>query len=145
MEKTIKKYELRKMDTDFKRIKIHSSKEASDFIRQFYSDDIGIFESFFLLLLDQSNSTIGYVKISQGGITGTVVDPLLVAKYVIDSLAKGVILAHNHPSGNLSPSRQDLDITERIKKGLNLFDVQVFDHIILTEEGYKSFSDDGLI
>ncbi len=145
MEKTIKKYELRKMDTDFKRIKIHISKEASDFIRQFYSDDIGIFESFFLLLLDQSNSTIGYVKISQGGITGTVVDPLLVAKYVIDSLAKGVILAHNHPSGNLSPSRQDLDITERIKKGLNLFDVQVFDHIILTEEGYKSFSDDGLI
>jgi DNA repair protein RadC len=145
MEKTIKKYELRKMDTDFKRVKIHSSKEASDFIRQFYSDDIGIFESFFLLLLDQSNSTIGYVKISQGGITGTVVDTLLVAKYVIDSLAKGVILAHNHPSGNLSPSRQDLDITERIKKGLNLFDVQVFDHIILTEEGYKSFSDDGLI
>jgi len=145
MEKTIKKYELRKMDTYFKRIKIQNSEEAADFIRQFYSDDIGIFESFFLLLLDQSNSTIGYVKISQGGITGTVVDPLLVAKYVIDSLAKGVILAHNHPSGNLSPSRQDLDITERIKKGLNLFDVQVFDHIILTEEGYKSFSDDGLI
>jgi DNA repair protein RadC len=145
MNDTIKKYELKKLDTDFKRVKIHSSEEAQAFIRQFYSDDIGIFESFFLLLMDQSNSTIGYVKISQGGIAGTVVDPILVAKYSIDSLAKAVILAHNHPSGNLSASTQDHAITERIKKGLALFDIQVFDHIILTEDGYSSFADLGFL
>jgi DNA repair protein RadC len=145
MNDTIKKYELKKLDTDFKRVKIHSSEEAQAFIRQFYSDDIGIFESFFLLLMDQSNSTIGYVKISQGGIAGTVVDPILVAKYSIDSLAKAVILAHNHPSGNRSASTQDRAITERIKKGLALFDIQVFDHIILTEDGYSSFADLGFL
>lgn len=145
MTDTIKKYELKKLDTDFKRVKIHSSDEAQAFIRQFYSDDIGIFESFFLLLMDQSNSTIGYVKISQGGITGTVVDPILVAKYAIDSLAKAVIMAHNHPSGNTTPSTQDHAITERIKKGLALFDIQVFDHIILTEDGYSSFADLGFL
>jgi DNA repair protein RadC len=142
---TIKKYELKKNPTDIVRTKITSSKASADYINQFYFEDLGIYESFFILLLDQSNHTTGYAKISQGGIAGTVVDPIIVAKYAIDSLAKAVILAHNHPSGNLNPSEADRNITEKIKKGLALFDITVLDHIILTEDDYYSFADNGII
>ena len=142
---TLKKYDLRKSETGFARVAIRSSKDAADFIRQFYSDDIGIFESFFLLLLDQSNTTTGYAKISQGGIAGTVVDPRIVAKYAIESLSPSVVLCHNHPSGNLKPSDADIAITNKIKAGLQLFDITVLDHIILTEDSYTSFADEGIL
>jgi len=139
-------YELRKIQTDFPKEKITSSEDAKNFISQFYGYDIEIYESFFILLLNQSNTTIGYAKISQGGITGTVVDPIIVAKYAIESLAKGVILAHNHPSGNLTVSRQDSETTEKIKNGLKLFEINVLDHIILTRsEKYTSMADLNLL
>lgn len=142
---TVKKYELKKLDTDFKRVQITKSQVAADFIREFYADDIGIFESFFILLLDQNNTTIGYAKISQGGIAGTVVDKTIVAKYAVDSLSRGVILAHNHPSGNLKPSEADVTITRDIRAGLNLFGITVLDHIILTETAYTSLADEGIL
>jgi DNA repair protein RadC len=143
--KSIKKYELKKNSTEFERVRITGSTVAEQFIRKFYSDDIGIFESFFILMVDQSNHTIGYAKISQGGVAGTVVDPIIVAKYAIDSLSKGVILAHNHPSGNLTPSEADRTITNKIKAGLDLFDITVLDHIILTEDSFTSFADEGFL
>jgi DNA repair protein RadC len=138
-------YELRKNQTDFPKKKIINSTSSTEFIRQFYSDDIEIYESFFLLLLNNQNQTLGYAKISQGGITGTVVDVRIVAKYVVDSLATGIILAHNHPSGNLKPSQQDIDITKKIKEAMKLFDVTVLDHIILTVDNFYSFADNGTI
>ena len=141
--KDVKKYELKKNPTDFPRVQITCSNDAADFIKRFYCDDIGIFESFFVLMLDQSNHTIGFAKISQGGVSGTVVDTRIVAKFAIDSLASGIILAHNHPSGNLNPSDADEKITDKIKSGLAYFDIQVLDHIIVTEDGYTSFSDSG--
>jgi len=145
MKHVLKKYELKKNATEFDRVKITGSAVAEQFIRKFYSDDIGIFESFFILLIDQSNHTIGYAKISQGGTAGTVVDPVIVAKYAIDSLSKGVVLAHNHPSGNLTPSGADQSITNNIKAGLALFNITVLDHIILTEDSFYSFADNGLL
>ncbi len=138
-------YSLKKNITEFEQIKITNSKDSADFIRKFYSDDLEIFESFFLLLLNRNNNTIGYAKISQGGITGTVVDVKIVAKYVVDSLASAVVLCHNHPSGNLKPSNADKDITDKIKKVLTLMDTTVLDHIILTADSYFSFADEGLI
>ena len=138
-------YSLKKNVTEFEQIKIANSKDSADFIRKFYSDDLEIFESFFLLLLNRNNTTIGYAKISQGGITGTVVDVKIVAKYVVDSLASAVVLCHNHPSGNLKPSNADKDITDKIKKVLTLMDTTVLDHIILTADSYFSFADEGLI
>ena len=138
-------YELKKVKSEFKKINITSSQASADYIRNFYHDDIGIYESFFLLLLNRANQTIGYVKISQGGISGTVVDIKLIAKYVTDSLASSVILCHNHPSGALVPSVQDREITEKIKTALGYFDTRVLDHIILTETEYYSFSDEGII
>lgn len=140
---TLPLFTIKKNQTDFPRLIINSSKKAYDFIGNFYGDDLEVYESFFLLLLDRSSNTIGYSKISQGGICGTVVDIKIILKYAIDSLCSGVVLAHNHPSGNLKPSEQDINITKRIKDALNIIDVQVVDHIILTANGFYSFSDEG--
>lgn len=138
-------YTLKKLQSDFHTRKITSGDEASKFIKQFYGDDLEVFESFFLLLLDRSNKTLGYAKISQGGVAATVVDTKLVAKYAVESLASAVILAHNHPSGALQPSEQDKTITKQIDKALNLFGIQVMDHIILTADSFYSFANNGLI
>lgn len=143
--KTINLYELKKLQTEFPAKKISSSKDAFEFIRQFYDNDIEIFESSFILLLNAANKTIGYAKISQGGITGTVVDPRIVAKYAISSLATGVILCHNHPSGNLNPSNADKQLTQKIKDGLKILDINLFDHLIITENSYTSFADEGIL
>ncbi len=142
---TIKLYELKKNATDFVSTKLTTSKEAYDFIKQFYGDDIEIFESCFILLLDIRNKTIGYAKISQGGVVGTIVDVRLIAKYAVESLATSVVLAHNHPSGNLNPSQSDINLTQTVKNGLLLLDVKLLDHVILTNDGYYSFVDEGNI
>ena len=146
MEK-LKEFQVKsvKNNNNFKSTKITKSSDAYGVIKQFYFGDIDIFESFFILLMNRSNQTVGYAKISQGGIAGTVVDVKIIAKYCIDTLCSGVILAHNHPSGSLVPSEADKKITKKIKDGLNLIDVQVLDHIILTENNYYSFGDNGLI
>lgn len=142
---TIKNYNLtvKESESEFKKVKITSSKDAYQVIKQFYHEDIEIYESFFILLLNRSNETIGFAKISQGGITGTVVDTKIIAKYCIDTLASGVILAHNHPSGNLSPSDADNKITLKIKKALEYIDTVILDHLILTKNDYYSFTDNG--
>jgi DNA repair protein RadC len=138
-------YTLRKIQTEFPKVKVDSSATAAKFIKQFYSDDIEIFESFFVLLLNSANITTGYAKISQGGIAGTVVDTRLIAKYAVDALAPSVIIAHNHPSGNTRPSHADREITKKIIAGLGLLDIKVLDHLILTEESFLSFADEGLL
>ena len=135
----------KKTPSNFEKVKIISSNDAFKVIKQFYFDDIDIFESFFILCLNRNNQTIAYAKISQGGVAGTVVDIKLIAKYAIDCLASGVILAHNHPSGNLKPSNEDLAITKKVKEGLKILDISVLDHLILTSQGYLSFGDEGIL
>lgn len=135
------KYTLSCNHSDFPKEKITSSYEASQFIRRFYGDDINIFESSYILLMNTSGITVGYAKISQGGIAGTVVDIKIVLKFAIDSLAAGVILAHNHPSGSLKYSESDKRLTEKLKKALEIVDSRLLDHIILTSEGYYSMAD----
>lgn len=142
---TIKLYELRKNQTEFQRKKLKTSNDAYDYIMQFYGDDIEIFESSFILLLDVSQHTIGYAKISQGGISGTYIDPKLVAKYAIESLASSVILAHNHPSGNKYPSQADINLTQKVKNGLLLLDIKLLDHVIMTKDSFYSFADESNI
>lgn len=143
--KTTKLFELKKIKTDFPIVKIKKSKESADFIRNFYSDDIEIFESAFILLLNNSMKTIGYAKISQGGVTGTVIDIKIVAKFAIESLATNVILAHNHPSGNLHPSETDKSITRGVKEALKTLTITLLDHIIITKEEHFSFADEGIL
>ena len=128
-----------------KKVKITNSKDSADFFRELWDDSIGIYESFFCIYLNNANNTIGWYKVSQGGITGTVADPRLIIKKALDVLAIGIIMCHNHPSGQLRPSEQDLQLTEKIKQVGKFLDIQVLDHIILTEESYYSFSDNGNI
>ena len=119
-------------------VPIMSFMDAANYIKQFYSKDINLYESAFILLLNKQNHTIGYAKISQGGISGTVVDVAIVAKYCIDSLASGCIFAHNHPSGNLEASTADEAVTKRLQEVLKMFDCSLHDSIILTEQGARS-------
>lgn len=142
---TINRVTLKKESSNFMKVKITSSKDASDVIHQFYDGDIELFESFFILLLNRANTTIGYAKISQGGVAGTVVDPKIVAKYALDGLASSIILAHNHPSGELRASEADINITNKLIKGLKFLEIEVMDHLILSKDGYLSMKDEGII
>ena len=144
-QKSLPLITLKKTKTDFPCAKIERSADASEFIRKFYSDDLTIFESFFILLLNRGNNTIGYAKISQGGIVGTIIDTTIIAKYCVEALAKSVILCHNHPSGTLVPSEADKEVTKKIMATLKIFDCTVLDHIILTEDSYFSFADEGML
>lgn len=136
---------LKKVKSDYVKCKIQSSKDAFSCIKQFYYDDLHIYESFFILLLNIANNTIGYAKISQGGVSGTVVDNKLIAKYALDSFASSIILAHNHPSEGVQPSQSDLKLTRKIKDAMEILDIKVLDHIILGEEIYYSFADEGVL
>ena len=140
---TLPRFELKHVQTDFPSVQITNSEKASDFIRQFYGDDIHIFESAFLLLLNNANQTIGFAKISQGGISSTIIDVRLVAHYAINSLATGIIFAHNHPSGNCKPSEADIQLTKKFKEALKLLEVYVLDSLILTGTSYYSLADNG--
>jgi DNA repair protein RadC len=88
---------------------------------------------------------LGIFEVSSGGITGTVADPKLIFVAALKSGACGLVLSHNHPSGNLQPSQADIELTKRIKEGGKLLDIQLLDHLIITSEGYCSFSDEGII
>jgi len=138
---TINLFELKKLQTSFPKRNITNSQSSADFIRQFYGDDIEIFESFFILMLNVKLETIGYAKISQGGVVSTIVDVRILCKYAVESLCTSCIIAHNHPSGNLKPSTADEMLTNKVKNALELFDIRLQDHIILTKESYYSFDD----
>jgi DNA repair protein RadC len=138
-------FELKKVQTDFPKEVINSSLKAADFIRNFYGDDIEVFESFFCLFVNHANATIGYAKISQGGVTGTVVDIKIIAKYIAGSLATGIILAHNHPSGRKTPSNNDLELTKRISEMCVYMDCRLLDHVILTATDHYSMAEEGIL
>lgn len=142
-ENSLPRFELKTIQTDFEKQIICNSSQAADFIRQFYGDDIHIFESFFLLLLNNQAQTIGFAKVSQGGITSTIVDVRLVAHYAINSLATHIIMAHNHPSGICKPSDSDIQLSKRFKEALKILEVGVLDSLILTGTSYYSLADNG--
>lgn len=102
-------------------------------------------EEFWVLLLNRANRVIKRMQISQGGVSGTVADPRIIFKSALEELASGIILAHNHPSGNLTASQADRDLTRKLTEGGRLIDVQVLDHVILAGQRYYSFADEGLL
>lgn len=102
-------------------------------------------EEFWVLLLSRSNRLIDKVKISQGGVSGTVTDIRIILQEALTKLASGLILAHNHPSGNLQPSEADKKISKKIKDAAALMDMSVLDHLIIGEEEYFSFADQNLL
>lgn len=131
--------------SDFEQVSILSSADGAVYARKFYADDLSIYESSFIMLLNRCYRVIGWVKIGQGGVASTVVDVKLICKYAIDSLASGVILVHNHPSGDKKPSTIDERLTKDVRNSLELFQCKLLDHIILTEDDYYSFTDNGML
>jgi len=100
-----------------------------------------------MLLLNRANKVLGITTISEGGLSGTLMDVRMIFQYAIKGNACGIIIAHNHPSGNINPSESDQKITRKIKEAGNLLDIQLLDHIILTPEKeiFRSFADEGQI
>src|SRR3954470_1928069 len=125
-----------------KEIILHS-KDIADFLRaklQYKKHEV-----FAVIFLTRSNKITHYEIVSEGGITGTVADPRIIIKKALAHDAVNVILCHNHPSGSVKPSRQDEELTLKIKNAAMFFDIKVIDHIIVSEDGYFSFADEGII
>ena len=134
----------RKQNADFtKKDRITSSEDAFNFLYPQMADLVH--EEFKVLLLNRNNAVLSMETISIGGISGTVVDPKIVFKKALENNSSSIILSHNHPSGNLSPSQADIDITAKLVRAGNNLDIKVLDHIIIAEDKYYSFSDNGRI
>ena len=124
-----------------------SSKDAYLLIKPFFLEDtIGVQESFMVMYLNRANRVLGIYHLATGGITGCVGDIRLILSVALKTLATTIIMVHNHPSGNLKPSRADEDVTQKVKVAAALMDIRLADHIILGEgEAFFSFSDEGII
>lgn len=135
-----------KADKEAKCVKIIDSKTSHDVFRKvFDADTLEYNESVIALFLNRANNTIGWFKVSQGGIAGTVIDVRMILAVALKCGASSIIIAHNHPSGNLKPSQNDIAITKKLKESASLMDIILFDHLILTDESYYSFTDEGIL
>jgi DNA repair protein RadC len=129
------------------RKKITCSRDAHKiFMDSWNPNTLEYVEEFKLLLMNRSNSVLGIVELSKGGISGTVTDCRIAFQAAIKANASGIIVAHNHPSGNLNPSESDSRITQKLKEGGVILDIQLLDHLVLSTDGeYYSFADNGLL
>ena len=123
--------------------KITSSKDVFNLFQSIMEDYK--YESFWILLLNRANKIIKRIQVSDGGVSGTIADPKRIFKYSLENDASGIILCHNHPSGNIKPSEADIKLTKKIKEGGQLLDINVLDHIIIGEENYFSFADENML
>ena len=131
----------RKLQENFRRPKITSSSDVFNIMQPILGDLPH--EEFWVLLLNRSNKVITKFKISQGGVSGTVIDVRIILKPAIENLASSIILCHNHPSGNIYPSDADEKITGKVSDAAGTMDIKVLDHLIITDEKYYSFADEG--
>ena len=123
--------------------KISSSKDVFELFQSIMEDYK--YESFWVLLLNRANKIIKKIQISDGGVSGTVADPKRIFKISLENDASGIILCHNHPSGNIKPSEADIKLTKKIKNGGEILDINVLDHIIIGDENYFSFADQNIL
>ncbi len=115
------------------------------FINQWNRDKIELLEEFKIMLLNRNNRVLGIANISSGGVSGTFVDPKIVFSIALQGHASSIVLAHNHPSGNLKTSEADIRLTRNLVQAGLLLEIPIFDHLIITNYGYYSFADDGLM
>jgi DNA repair protein RadC len=133
----------RQATTVFDRNRIATSSDVAQFLHTRLKDYHH--EVFAVLFLNQANKVNHFAIVSEGGITGTVADPRVILKKALEENATSLVLCHNHPSGSLKPSRADEELTQKIKEAARYFDIKVLDHIIVSEEGYYSFADEGIL
>jgi len=128
------------------RPQLKTSKDSYQLLLQTWDENkIEFVEQFKVVLMNRAQRVLGIYELSTGGVTGTVADIKLVFMAALKSNACSLIISHNHPSGNLKPSRAVEDLTHKIKAAGTLLDIQVLDHVIVTTEGYFSFADEGLL
>ncbi|MCW4470357.1 JAB domain-containing protein [Flavobacterium sp. MFBS3-15] len=128
------------------KIKVTSSREALDVLLSSWNQNtIELQEEFKILMLNRANEVLGIYPLSKGGVSGTVVDIKLLFAVALKCNASGLILCHNHPSGNTQPSSQDKDITCKILKVAALMELSIIDHMIITRHGHYSFAENGLL
>ena len=127
------------------RVKMLSSQTSYSYLKPFYTECMEHHEESYVLFLNRANKVLGVSLISKGGMAETVMDVKIILQTALKAHASGIILSHNHPSGNLHPSEADKRITSKIKEACKLLDLNLLDHIIITEEHYYSFADEGLI
>jgi DNA repair protein RadC len=129
-----------------KRPQVSSSKGAYDILLKAWDEHkIEFVEQFKVLFLNKANKVLGIYDVSTGGISGTVADPRIIFAAALKANCCAIIISHNHPSGNLKPSRQDEELTQKIKHGGALLDIRLLDHVIVSNEGFYSFADEGLL
>jgi DNA repair protein RadC len=137
---------LKRKDGKMHSAKITSSHDAAAYFRELFDEEtLEISESAIVIYLNQSNNVVGYFRASQGGITGTVVDVRLILRKALDCYAVKMMVAHNHPSGNATPSQPDINITRKLVQAGDVLEVKLLDHLIITAESYYSFADEGQI
>jgi DNA repair protein RadC len=142
----IKEIKLSYSKNGIENIKITDSNSAYQILLDNWDmDTIELQEEFKVLLLNRANIVLGIYNLSKGGVSGTIVDIKLLLAAVIKANASSIVVAHNHPSGNLKPSVSDKRLTKKIKEGAKLLDIELLDHLIVTKLSYYSFSDDGLL
>ena len=122
---------------------VKSSRDIAQYLQASLKDYN--YEVFAVVFLNRANKINHFEIMSKGGITGTVADPRIILKKALEEDATSIVLCHNHPSGNLHPSRADEELTKKIKEAAGYFDIKVIDHIIVSEEGFYSFADDGIL
>lgn len=127
------------------RATIRCSKDAADILKVVFADCIQHHEEFYALFLNRANRLIGISLISKGGTSETVVDIKIILQTALKAHASAIMVSHCHPSGNTKPSSQDLDVTRKIAAGCKAIGMNMLDHLIVAEEGYLSFADEGLI
>ena len=141
---TVGEVELTYKSTSKSRSKIYSSEDAYKYLLPTYKEGTICYKEYFkVLFLNQSNQVLGYTLISEGGITDTTVDVRVILQAALLTNSVAIILAHNHPSGNLKPSKEDLRLTKQVKDAAQLMRITVTDHLILSDVSYYSFADEG--
>jgi len=131
---------------DGERPKIFGSRSAYDILIERWDPALlPLLEEFKVILMNNAGEVLGIVPLSKGGITGTVVDVRILFAVALKATACSIIICHNHPSGSLKPSEQDIKLTQKIKHGGMLLDIKINDHLIITEDGYFSFQDEGML
>jgi DNA repair protein RadC len=141
---TIREIKLSYSKNGIENIKITGSESAYKLLLDNWDmDTIELQEEFKVLLLNRANHVLGIYPLSKGGVSGTIVDAKLLLASAIKANASGIIIAHNHPSGNLKPSESDNRLTRKVKEGAKLLDITLLDHLVLTKIGYHSYSDEG--
>ena len=128
------------------KVTITSPEKMVEVMRSIFNADTILWtEEVIMVCLNRANDVVGYYKVSSGGFSGSVLDPRVVMTIALNNASSSIILAHNHPSGNLKPSEGDKAITEKIKNACAFFDMKLLDHLIITDESYFSFNEGGLI